>query len=564
MNESQSGSNASGDTLDEELAAACAAVEEYGPASIEMLLDRIEEQEQAGVPAATEIVFALMQACKHARGFRQMLEIGEIFGDRDDPSLALLVCQARIDTGDHRSATRKLKRMLADVLEGGNQKLASETLGLLGRAHKQEFVEQITMGDTDRAADALRDSVECYEQAYPLDRAWHGANLAALVWRAEHEKIDLPTSGSAVGQRLLQDLGNPSNPDPWTVAALAQGYMAQNDWDSGYSRYEEYFRRLRKVKGRSAAFALYGDIRQLNEIWLANSGTVPGATEISEMLHERMASTALPGCNSGEVTKLLTAIGVDGVDPEEELQAIVASGEIIPVDEMCRVVENRHVVAKVTDSSDPQKGGTGFLIDAKPFGLENAHAVFVTNNHVVATQLRSQNQIHADDAVVSFESWAGSGTEDFRINKVLAESPCEEYDVTIAVLEHLPEAARFAVLKSPEERFLSPQPNAMALGRVHPFGHPGHGPLCLSLAGNEVIDHDLFKGHRGVRRMHYRANTKKGYSGGPVFGKSGHVVAVHRATTQRRIEGTPVRHGPNYNANEGVGIGCIVSWVQSQ
>jgi endonuclease G len=99
---------------------------------------------------------------------------------------------------------------------------------------------------------------------------------------------------------------------------------------------------------------------------------------------------------------------------------------------------------------------------------------------------------------------------------------------------------------------------------VHPIGHPEGGPLSLSLAGNEVIDHDLFRGPRGVRRLHYKANTKEGSSGSPVFGESGQVVAVHRAMAKQPIAGTSVQHIPTYAANEGIGIGCIISWFQGR
>jgi endonuclease G len=340
--------------------------------------------------------------------------------------------------------------------------------------------------------------------------------------------------------------------------------MAQSDWDSGYSRYEEYFRRLRTIKGRSAAFSLYGDIRQLSEIWLADSGEVPEAAEIVEMLRERMARTALPGVSSQDTSQMLTAIGTMGVDPEEELQAIVASGEIIPVEEMCRVIENRHVVAKVTDPYGSPKG-TGFLLDARPLGITDTHAVFVTNNHVVATAPTSEvQQLPPHVARIDFQSWENDSVATFTIKEVKAESPHCEHDITVCTLEDLPADANVAKVKSPEEHFLRPRVSPGPLGRVHPIGHPEGGPLSLSLAGNEVIDHDLFRGPRGVRRLHYKANTKEGSSGSPVFGESGQVVAVHRAMAKQPIAGTSVQHIPTYAANEGIGIGCIISWFQGR
>jgi hypothetical protein len=334
--------------------------------------------------------------------------------------------------------------------------------------------------------------------------------------------------------------------------------MAQLEWDSGYAGYVEYYRRLRRVEGRSAAFSLYGDIRQLTEIWLANTGEVPETAEIAQMLREQIPRTLLPGISSQDADNMLAALGTVGVDPEEELQAMVASGEIIPVEEMCRVIENRHVVAKVTDR-DGDPIGTGFLLDAQLFGLSGVPAVFVTNNHVIATEPTYEGQIASEQALIEFQSWE-EGPAQFTINYVLRESPKDQHDITVCLLNDLPNNVSCASVKSPEERFLPPRPAVGSLGRVHPIGHPEGGPLSLSLAGNEVVDHDLFKGPRGVRRVHYKANTKRGSSGCPVFGKSGHVVAVHRAYTTKKIDGTPVPHAPNYGVNEGVGIGSIVAW----
>ena len=547
--------------VNEDIDVAIAALQEYGLPAIDGHLDRIAAKVLRGARAREGKVVDLMQACKHARGFRQMLEIAEIFGDMDDVRLVLLKCQARIDTGDYRGATRRLERLRAALGEQGDKTLISETLGLLGRAHKQMFVESHASGEEGRASEHLKWSFDFHRQARDLDLPWHGANLAALAWRAEKEGIELDDRASDIGAALLRDLGAPANPSPWIVAATAQAYMAQGDWISGKSRYEEYFLRLRKSKGRSVAFTLFGDIRQLREIWLAGTGEVPETAEIVAWLQDQIGATVFPASNSQELRTLLSSIETMSGDPMEELQAIVTSGEIITVDEMLRVIDNRHAVAKISDRLD-QPRGTGFLLDGSRLGRPD-RAVFLTNNHVIATDPNMAKQITPENANISFESWSTGKTSTFSIREVIAESPCRDHDITIALLDGLPDGATVATVRTPEEPFLKPQAEPGSLGRVHPIGHPDGGALSLSLAGNQVLDHDLYKSPRGVRRLHYKANTKEGNSGSPVFGRSGQVVAVHRAATKAKILGTPVRHRDDYAVNEGVGIGCIISWFQS-
>ncbi len=551
-----------GATLDDELQAARAAVRSFGPSSIDTLLDRIAEAREGGAVAGAHEVVALMEVCKAARGFAQMLELAEIFDGLDDVEIRTLQAQARIDTGDCRLAIHGLRRLGHRLEDGGTPDRISEVTGLLGRAFKQEFVACAAAADRAGAERALRQSAACYRKVYDLDPAWHGANLAALAWRAEREGIALDIRAADVGARLVVDLAG-LTPDPFTVAGLAQGYMAQGDWISGQSRYEEYFRRLAALKGQSAAFMIYGDLRQLSEIWLADKGDVPETREIIDTLRQAMARTVLPGCSDGDAERLLAALDAPGVDPEEELQAMVATGQIVTVEEMRAVIRNRDVVARVSDAFGKARG-SGFLLDGAPFGTPGRQPVFITNNHVIASDPVLQSQMDPGNARVHFLSWDHAPQAGFRVGRVLMESPPQEYDITIALLEALPGDAPFATLRTPAERFLRPSPAAGPLGRVHPIGHPDGGPLSLSLAGNELVDHELHLGNRGVRRLHYKANTRPGSSGCPVFGTEGHLVAVHRAATGRSLAGTRIDHGPHYYANEGIGIRCILEWYQGR
>lgn len=547
-------------TLNDNLAAASKTVTTYGPVAIDGLLDQIAEQVIEGVGFDDTNALDLMKTLKGKRGYEQMLALGEVLSDWPNFEFQQLRCQARIDTGDVRGAVYRLKRLMKQPEVAESNKLKSETLGLLGRASKQFFVRLTNEGDIENAALALREAVQYYGSAYPLDVSWHGPNLAALAWRAEREGIFLDITARGTGEKLLKDIGQPINPDPWTISAIAQGLMAAGDWVSGSARYGEYLDRLAQSQGRDAAFMLNGDIRQLTEIWTAGQGLVTEADSILEAARSKVASVLYPHTDTADKARFLSAFDAMGERGGEELQAMVASGAIAPVEELLCVLKNSDTVARISNAAGYARG-TGFLVEARSLGISGVSAVFVTNNHVVASALTESTQTAPEDARIEFCRWQTRRAK-FRIREILAESPLLQNDITVAILEDLPPDTPFAKLSPMGDRFIAPGPKARSLGRVHPIGHPGGGPLSLSLAGNEVIDHDLHRGPRGVRRLHYKANTEKGNSGSPVFGSSGNVVAVHRAATDRKISGSPVQHDPRYWVNEGVGIGSIVSWFQ--
>ncbi len=544
--------------LANDLEAACSAVKRFGPDSIDALLDTIDEKNFEGATVSSALVIDLLKACKNARGFSQILEISEIFGDLNKPDITLLNCQAQIDTGFPKVAIRKLNCLARSLDEGDNDRLLSETLGLLGRAYKQEFVIAMHSGNLDYASTSLQKSFKQHLSAYALDKAWHGANLAALAWRAEHEQIVLDFSAKAIGEKLLKDIGGTVNPNPWTVSAQAQAYMAMNDWETGRARYEDYIRRLQQVSGRSTAFEIFGDVRQLKEIWLAGRDLVTGSDGILELIEDKIARIAIPGCNSKEAREFRAALSACGDDAGRELQAMVAGSDIIPVAEMCRVVNNAATVGKISNQ-DGVAVGTGFLLSSRPLGFSEAPTIFITNNHVLALERKYENQVLPKDARLTFESWSEGVPNQFRVEKILWESPDNELDITVLMLEGLPNGVQVAKIGTPPDQFPTPRTPAMALDRVHPIGHPDGGALSLSMAGNRVIDHDLFLGTDGTRCLHYAANTRPGSSGGPVFARSGNLVAIHRAAKTSQFKDSLLPIEKNYLANEGVWVQCLIA-----
>ena len=78
---------------------------------------------------------------------------------------------ARPDRPEPRlGAVALLEALVQDVERGGSVEQRSEVTGLLGRAHRQRFVEAVAGGA--RGDDELRAAVGVYCRVYDLDQAW--------------------------------------------------------------------------------------------------------------------------------------------------------------------------------------------------------------------------------------------------------------------------------------------------------------------------------------------------------------------------------------------------------
>lgn len=539
------------------------ALQAYGGRSALRVLDEIASLVLDGSTANAANLERLMKIFRAHRAFQQMDYVAEIFQHELTPQMEIYRAQARLDMGQVPSALLGLERLRRNVDDHDVEKeQLHEVYGLIGRAHKQRFVDAIRCNDRAEAEDSLRSAIDSHEQGYRLevDPGWHGANMAALAWRAEHEKISIEQSASRIGLKLCEVLLAKQKHSPWDKSSLAQGYMAQGDWENGGAHYRAYVDMLRRVRGRAVAFELFGDLRQLREIWLAGAGVSPGSDGVLATVEEMIELMALePGMqNPGDAKrfgKLLQKMGPRG---ELELQALVAEGRFVTVRELERVLKNRAAIGKIL-GVDGAARGSGFLVDGRLFGGKKNEPIFLTNHHVLAKEKTSEEQITPDEARVEFEAWPGCQQQRFAIGQIIWSSSSDKHDVSAALITSCPSDFTAAEIHTKPNPFVVPAPGIRRLGHVHPIGHPNGAPLSLSFAGNEVVDHDLHLGLSGVRRLHYRANTDQGSSGCPVFDPNGKVVAIHRANTSRQITGTPMKHAGTYDANEGIGIASVLA-----
>lgn len=527
---------------------------------------------------------ALLKLLRGHRCFATMLDVADVLRDVLSPMGRLYEAQALIDRDRLVSARDKLVEIQSDLDAGKldpdltgeaaarakqQRQLRSEVLGLQGRLCKQEFVDAYALGDLGAAEQHLRASMVHYEQGYPLDPAWHGPNLAALAWRAGREKFALGHLPDAIsiGKRLedaQRALGPVQHLDPWNISALAQARMAQEDWNGGLDLYQSYIRALETRVGQGAAFMLMGDLRQLQEIWqIDQGGEGARGTTLREMARCILANP------DGSVRLTLAAaesLAIDDPAPEPEghqREAILDDDRTLySPDVLQKLLDNKDSIGRVRGrpgSGREGLGGSGFVVDAAAIGLEGRGPVLVTNAHVLANDHRHCDAtLLSDEAEVTFEGWTKTAeARTFAIEAQEWESLPKLYDISVWRLSGFPDGASLA----PVVRRANPYPHPRAdpkqrLGTVVPIGHPGGGSLMYTLGSNPIVDHDLHRDQGSPRVVHYKADTKPGSSGCPVFDRSGEVVAIHRASTQSPIPGTPKSHGDGYAANEGIGIHC--------
>jgi hypothetical protein len=434
-------------------------------------------------------------------------------------------------------------------------------LGLLGRTHKQRFVER--QHDDRFARKELNLAISWYAKAYPLNPAWHGANWVALVRRAERDRIELdsPVTSESIARKLIADLGQPHDGwPPWSLAGVGEAYLALNDWDNARRCYGR-FAQAPGVDG----FAIAGAVRQLREIWrLEPDDSEPGA--ILAALETRTFATRRGGSlgsSPQHLSKLSRALSRAQTEPTETMQAILGNAPEVPIRDLLSLLDLARVVGQVVNRHQHERqrpsGGTGFLIDGGDLKSElKGRPLLLTNNHLLSRggPHEVETSMAPGDADVYFQFWEGKPqAKKFTIEDILCSSPPHQCDFTVATLRE--EESIKVQLPSLDSR-----PSALGSrgrspsARVYLVGHPAGRGLEFSLSDTEVLDHELDGEPRnGPRRIHYKAPTEAGMSGSPVVdAESIKVVGLHRSSTRRSLP-PGLREG--YRANEAVWVASV-------
>jgi hypothetical protein len=487
-------------------------------------------------------------------GAMQRLADGLIRLGCDGPLVYRQYAQALIDRGELVPAL-ELLRGLAERAKGDAEEYP-EACGLLGRVYKQIYVEaegsRLGMGET-----ALAEAIACYRAIYDADpsRIWHGVNVAALLRRAERDRVAVPDApdpkrlaralGDQVGQRWVDDL------PAWDYATAAEACVALEDW-AGAERWLQKYLRAKDVD----AFAIAGTLRQLTEVWgLRVDGSSGGdlipvlRAALLQRKHGRLDLTPdqvqrMQGAKANAFERIL---GDTGVQTHRW---------------MCQGVERARAVAKIWQLYG-QGVGTGFLIRGGdlhgPLGDE---LLLLTNAHVVSDDPAQRAAVTSDEAEVSFEAMAApsSAALRHRVRELVWNSPPEALDASLLRLDLPPSG----IEPCPIAKNL---PTANDSQRVYVIGHPLGGELSFSLQDNRLLDHEgPPKGQpsqAGRCLLHYRAPTEPGSSGSPVFAQgTWKVIGLHHAGGEfmAKLNG----QSGTYAANEGIWIQSIAAALASR
>lgn len=518
-----------------------------GRAPEELLAALGAQDAKAGEAAAGELALWLRRAdpviaevtavtaltsLRSLRRFASMLPVAEgaLRAGAGSPLLLRLYGQALIEQGLAGAALA-----LFETVRGRAGDQEAEIEGLVGRAHKQHYVESPTGA---RAGQHLGQAIDAYLKQFllaPEVNLWHGINTVALLARAERDgrSVAVDEDWKALAARLLRSVEErPAGTlGPWDAAVAAEACVALGDvrgagtWLGIYTRHPEV-----------DAFALAAQLRQLREVWEVDEGNVTERALV-DLLEANLLGSA-GGALDVDATVRARELDRDG----DYLQGVYGDDLYKTIRWYRAGLEAARSVVRIVR---PLGGttGTGFVLPGAALHPQwEGQSVVVTNFHVANERGEWRGRAPAELRVVFEDNGVEVG-----IRRVLWESPSctpgtnppTSFDTALLLLDT-------DVLPTPSYHLAPGPPKLKA--RVYVLGHPLGGELAFSLHDNELIG-------MNSSLLHYRAPTRVGSSGSPVFDDEWRVVGLHHAGGEElpRLD----RPGATYAANEGLLLSAI-------
>jgi V8-like Glu-specific endopeptidase len=463
----------------------------------------------------------------------------------DDPAIIRLQAQSQIERGKLKTAI-DLLRPIVDTTE------AAEALGLIGRAYKQMYY-----GARDKAGDlarkALTESFTYYRRCYEKsdDKAWAGVNLLALAALSKREGVTIPEEFEPrdFAQKLiaLMDSVPEQGRDNWYHASKAEAYLGLDDLDAVERHIGEYVR-----SADTTGFALAGTLRQFTDLWQLDQHGEQGSGIVAVL---RTALLRQKEFGRLDLTPGAARDMLQQGPSEEQLQKVFGDGGLVAFKWLRVGLAKAQSVGAIRVQQ--KRKGTGFLVSGKEFGLGEERFV-MTNAHVISEHPddRALGAYRPGDATITFETVE---SPDFDFGGIAWHSPVKGgLDCVLLKLTEQPEGIEPLTLTDE-------LPDASGLEKVYVIGYPDGGEMMFSMQDNVLLDHEGPPGgkppNRAVCRLHYRAPTKPGSSGSPVFNASKwNVIALHHAghTEMSKLNGKEGK----WPANEGIWIQSIVAAVK--
>jgi hypothetical protein len=479
--------------------------------------------------AATTAVQAL-DALRQRRRFQPMLRVAEgaFRSGAESARVSRLYAQALIEEGLLESALA----VLGHVPNPGAE--ADEIDGLVGRANKQRYTDSPTSPGAGRSlARAIDAYLSRYEMA-PEAHLWHGINAVALLARAERDGRSMEgfPNWREMAKRILTAIGPPESAEFWNLGIGAEAHVAVGDysgaapWMAAYTGHE-----------KANAFALASTLRQLREVWRLDEGDRDQRV-LLELLEARLLATQGGGF---DVDATARASQIDADD--SHLEAVFGPDEYKTIIWYKAGLEAAKSVVRIVRPMGATLG-TGFVV---PGGFLHDswkdQTVVVTNFHVASRKAVRRLRVVFED-----------NGQEIGIKDVLWESaddtvgryPPRSLDVAILQLEREP--------VPPPSYDMSPETPEVG-ERVYVIGYPLGQALAFSMQDNKLL---------GALDplIHYRAPTRPGSSGSPVFDGEWRLVGIHHGG---RIDLARLDDpSATYDANEGMLLSAIRARVMSE
>lgn len=432
--------------------------------------------------------------------------------------------QALIENGELSNALLVLRGLAASTA-GTDLEEHAEARGLIGRVHKQLYIDNPTAAHSVRIR-WLQTAAEAYHDAYREsgDLVWHGVNTVAVLYRASIDGVAL--SGMPSLRELAEEVlatvegrlalaESASAIDPWDLATAMESSVALDRMGRalGYAyRYAEH--------SVVTAFQLNSTLRQLEEVWDLDREVGGDKQELVDRLRNRLLE--MPGgvleISPAEVEETVLQHG-----GEIEPQAAFGTEDGTEVPTLARAMNVARSVPQVRNGQKPL--GSAFLAWSDEVGFVGPRTpVLLTNNHVISTDPTISLSVRPRVAKVWFHSVTELPGVVFStgIASVLWESAPDALDVTIALLKEVPEGIP-PLTVAPDPIVLPPPELGAEPPSVHTVGFPDD-KFKVTLPNHRVVG-------LGETTLQYRIPTDFGSSGGPVLDDTWHVVGIHRGAT---------------------------------
>ena len=521
-------------------------------------------------PFNTDGSVTLLDALRSSGSFDLLDRAAEAMFARgqDDVHTRRMYGQALIETGHPTAAIDLLNTTL--LVSGIPPNERDELQGLLGRAHKQIYVNSVHSPGEAIAlktrfgrflTQAITHYGTCYDPHDPGRNYWHGINLVALLRLAKMDSIAVPQGydGEQIARGLIATLETKAtmDDDPWLKVTLGEAYLALGNADKA-AVYLAQFAQSEKVD----TFQLQGTVRQLEQVWRLKAG----GDSTGQILVGLKAALA---ARDGSVVTLSREERRQILNLER-FETNVPGGAFVNLDLLKAIVRCASAVAAVK-SLNGNTLGTGFLLRGSDLDPSLGQDLFLlTNAHVIWDVKKDgpgDAEALAPDAVtITFDGDTADGKpRDFKCNPAAEwQSPSSRHDATLVRLEGSTEhLVPLTIGDGPAHFVKEDTAKGHAGTKLAVLGHPKGGPLAVSVFGDlakiggTLVDFGP-KDTPDPEFLRYRTPTEPGNSGSPVFeADTWRVVGLHHAgfpeEGKPRLRGQPGRE----MANEGIAIESI-------